>query len=61
MGHRDPVPVYLLGGTSRYTKPVLHVGAATVKSTVCAGFEIGLEELLSAIPACYGSCWLISP
>jgi len=45
------VHVYLLGGNGRYPKPVLHVGAAAVKSAVCAGFEIGLEELFSAIPA----------
>ena len=45
------VHVYLLGDNGRYLKPVLHVGAATVKSTVCAGFEIRLEELFSAIPA----------
>ena len=45
------IHVYLSGGNGRYPKPVLHVGAAIVKCTVCAGFEIGLEALFSAIPA----------
>jgi Uma2 family endonuclease len=41
---------YLLGDNGKYPKPILHVGAATVKSTVCTGFEIELEELFAAIP-----------
>jgi Uma2 family endonuclease len=45
------VHAYLLGDNGRYPKPVLHVGAAIVKSTVCPGFEMNLEELFAAIPA----------
>ena len=45
------VHVYLRGGDGKYRKPLLHVGAATVKSAVCTGFEIELEELFAAIPA----------
>lgn len=44
------VHVYLRAGDGRYPDPELHVGAATVRSTVCPGFEIRLEELFSAIP-----------
>jgi len=44
------VHVYVLGSDGRYPKPALHVGAATVKSTVCPGFELRLEELFAAIP-----------
>jgi Uma2 family endonuclease len=44
------VHVYLLGDNGKYPKPILHVGAATVKSAVCPGFEIELEELFAAIP-----------
>jgi Uma2 family endonuclease len=43
--------VYALGGDGRYPKPRLHVGAATVKSTVFPGFEMKLEDLFAAIPA----------
>lgn len=45
------VHVYLLGSEGRYSKPVLHIGTAIVKSTVCPGFEVKLEELFAAIPA----------
>jgi Uma2 family endonuclease len=45
------IHVYVPGENRKYPKPGLHVGAATVKSTVCLGFEIKLEELFAAIPA----------
>jgi Uma2 family endonuclease len=45
------VHVYLSGEDRKYPKPVVYVGKATVKSTVCPGFEVKLEELFAAIPA----------
>jgi Uma2 family endonuclease len=45
------IHVYVLGDDGRYPKPRLHVGAMIVKSIVCTGFEIKLEELFAAIPA----------
>jgi Uma2 family endonuclease len=45
------VHVYVLGDTRKFGKPQILVGKATVKSTVCPGFEVKLEELFAAIPA----------
>jgi Uma2 family endonuclease len=45
------VHVYVRGEDGRYPEPSLFVGAATVRSNVCAGFEMKLEELFAAIPA----------
>lgn len=45
------VHVYLLGEDRKYPKPVVYVGKATVRSTVCTGFELKVEELFAAIPA----------
>jgi Uma2 family endonuclease len=45
------VHVYLRGEAGRYADPAVHVGAATVRSTVCPGFELGVKELFAAIPA----------
>ncbi len=45
------VHVYVRGENGRYPDPLLHVGAATLRSTVCKGFELRLEELFAAIPA----------
>ena len=45
------VHAYVRGSDGKYAKPVLHVGTAIVRSTVCPGFEVDLEELFAAIPA----------
>ena len=44
------VHVYLKGEGGRYGDPQVYVGAATVLSTVCPGFELRIEELFAAIP-----------
>jgi Uma2 family endonuclease len=45
------IHVYLRGEDGRYPEPALLVGKALARSTVCAGLEIGLEALFSAVPA----------
>jgi Uma2 family endonuclease len=45
------VHAYVLGENRKYPKPKLHVGTAAVKSAVCPGFEVKLEDLFAAIPA----------
>lgn len=44
------IHVYLRAENGRYADPQVYVGAATVRSTVCLGFELPLEELFAAIP-----------
>lgn len=45
------IHVYLRGIGGRYPEPTLFVGKVVVRSTVCDGLEIRLEDLFSAIPA----------
>jgi Uma2 family endonuclease len=45
------VHVYLRGDKGTFGKPRIFVGRAAVTSTVCAGFELKLEDLFAAIPA----------
>jgi Uma2 family endonuclease len=45
------VHVYARLESGRYPDPELYVGAATVRSVVCPGFELRLENLFAAIPA----------
>jgi Uma2 family endonuclease len=45
------IHVYVRGEGGRYPDPELYVGAATVRSAVCPGFELRLEKLFAAIPA----------
>jgi Uma2 family endonuclease len=44
------VHVYLRGEDGRYADPAVFVGAATIVSTVCPGFEVRLMELFAAVP-----------
>ena len=44
------VHVYVRGADGRYPDPALHVGVATIPSTVCQGFELRLEQLFAAVP-----------
>jgi Uma2 family endonuclease len=44
------VHVYVRGEDGRYPDPELFVGAATIRSVACQGFELRLEELFAAIP-----------
>lgn len=44
------VHVYVRGENGRFPDPELYVGAAVIRSVVCQGFELRLEELFAAIP-----------
>jgi Uma2 family endonuclease len=44
------VHVYLRCETGRYSDPGVYVGATTVPSAVCPGFELRIMELFAAIP-----------
>jgi Uma2 family endonuclease len=44
------VHVYLRGKDGRYADPRVYVGAATVPSTVCPGFELRIVELFASVP-----------
>jgi Uma2 family endonuclease len=44
------IHVYLRAENGRYADPQVYVGTATVRSTVCPGFELRLAELFAAIP-----------
>jgi Uma2 family endonuclease len=45
------VHVYSLGENGRYPEPGLFVEKAVIRSTVCPGFQVELEELFAAMPA----------
>ncbi len=44
------VHVYLGREGGRYADPEVYVGAATVPSSVCPGFEVRIMELFAAVP-----------
>jgi Uma2 family endonuclease len=43
------VHVYLLGEMGQYADPAVYVGSAVIRSVVCPGFELRIEDLFASI------------